>query len=146
MACGPGRSWCWANAASGCEGPLPDAAIDALRRYLQMRDLSDDLLAKDPEAPMIAKLSLEAPLTAAWIDEVLVAGFTRCAADLAAIDKRAAQTIALASTHWLRHTHGSHAAARGVPQDMLRAKLGHESLATTSIYAQAAKGRRHRAV
>ena len=37
-------------------------------------------------------------------------------------------------------------AARGVPQDVLQANLGHESLATTSIYLKGVKGRRHRAV
>jgi site-specific recombinase XerD len=33
-----------------------------------------------------------------------------------------------------------------VPQDVLQANLGHESLATTSIYVRAEKARRHRAM
>jgi site-specific recombinase XerD len=33
-----------------------------------------------------------------------------------------------------------------VPQDVLQANLGHESLATTSIYLKWEKGMRHRAV
>jgi site-specific recombinase XerD len=33
-----------------------------------------------------------------------------------------------------------------VPQDVLQANLGHESLATTSIYVRAEKGRRQRAM
>ncbi|TXC62171.1 site-specific integrase [Piscinibacter aquaticus] len=46
----------------------------------------------------------------------------------------------------MRHTYGSHAAARGVPQDVLQANLGHESLATTSIYVRAEKARKHKAM
>ena len=61
-------------------------------------------------------------------------------------DPRAASSIREASTHWLRHTYASHAAARGVPQDVLQANLGHESLATTSIYVRAEKARKHRAM
>ncbi len=127
------------------EVPLPDAAVDAVRQYLQTRDLCKDPLANPPETPLIAKLNLEAPLTAARIYEVLVTGFTRCAADVAANDRRAADTISAASTHWLRHTCGSHSVARGVSQHVLQANLGHESVATTSIYVRAEKGCRHRA-
>ena len=61
-------------------------------------------------------------------------------------DQKSAERIREASAHWLRHTYGSHASARGVPQDVLQSNLGHESLATTSIYLKAEKGRRHRAM
>lgn len=128
------------------EVPLPDPAVHALRAYLGARALSPEILDNDPEAPLIAKLSQEAALSAARIYEVLVAAFERCAATVSARDRRAAERIRAASTHWLRHTYGSHSAARGVPQDVLQANLGHESLATTSIYVRAEKGRRHRAV
>ena len=126
--------------------PLPDAAVQALQAYFADRDLDPDLLANPASTPIIAKLSLNAPLSAARLYEVLVHAFERCAAEWATRDRRAAERIREASTHWLRHTYGSHAAARGVPQDVLQANLGHESLATTSIYVQAEKGRRHRAV
>ena len=111
-----------------------------------MRELDSDPLANDPETPLISKLSLEAPLAAARIYEILVAGFERCATHVWTQDQRAAERIREASTHWLRHTYGSHSAARGVPQDVLQANLGHESLATTSIYVRAEKARKHRAM
>lgn len=128
------------------EVPLPDAAVAELRRYLASRRLPVCPTELGAETPLVARLGSVAPLTAARIYEVLVAGFRRCADDLEAIDARAAARIRLASTHWLRHTYGSHAAARGVPQDVLQANLGHQSLATTSIYVRAEQGRRHRAV
>lgn len=128
------------------EVPLPDTAVDALREHLADRGLSTDLLANDAATPLIARLSGPDPLSPARIYQVLVGAFSRCAADTAASDPRAAERIRQATTHWLRHTHGSHAAARGVPQDVLQANLGHQSLATTSIYVTAEKARRHRAV
>lgn len=143
--------WAWSIMVLGKrkkwrEVPLPDPAFEALQASLVMRDLDPDPLANDPETPLISKLSLEAPLSAARIYEILVAGFERCAREVWATDRRAAERIREASTHWLRHTYGSHSAARGVPQDVLQANLGHESLATTSIYVRAEKARRHRAV
>jgi len=143
--------WAWSIMVLGKrqkwrEVPLPEPAVQALQTYLAERELAPDPLANDPETPLIAKLSLEEGLSAARIYEVLVAGFERCALWVYREDPKAAERIREASTHWLRHTYGSHAAARGVPQDVLQANLGHESLATTSIYVRAEKARRHKAV
>jgi site-specific recombinase XerD len=143
--------WAWSLMVLGKrnkwrEVPLPDAALTALQGYFADRGLDQDLLSNPPATPLIAHLNRNAPLSAARLYEVLVHGFERCAAEWATRDRRAAERIREASTHWLRHTHGSHAVARGVPPDVLQANLGHESLATTSIYVQAEKGRRHRAV
>ena len=118
--------------------PLPDAAVQALQAHFADRGLNPDLLRNPPATPMIAQLGANAPLSAARLYEVLVTAFERCAADLAAQDRHAAERIREASTHWLRHTYGAHAAARGVPQHVLQANLGHESPATTSIYVRAA--------
>ena len=95
---------------------------------------------------MLAQLEANTALSPARIYELLVQGFDRCATDLAPRDPRSAQRIRQATTHWLRHTHGSNAVAKGVPQDVLQANLGHRSLATTSIYVTAEKGRRQRAI
>jgi integrase len=46
-----------------------------------------------------------------------------------------------ASTHALRHTFGTHAAAGDVPLDVIQKVLGHASLQTTTIYVQAEKKR-----
>ena len=128
------------------EVPLPEPAVQALRAFLTLRGLDPDPLANDPETALISKLALEAPLSAARIYDILVDAFERCAVHHWPRDPRAAERIRQASTLWLRHTYGSHAAARGVPQDVLQANLGHESLSTTSIYVRAEKARKHRAM
>lgn len=45
-----------------------------------------------------------------------------------------AAALEQASTHWLRHTHGTHAVSSGVPLDVVRCNLGHASLTTTTLY------------
>lgn len=39
-----------------------------------------------------------------------------------------------ASPHWMRHTHASHALARGAELIMVRDNLRHASISTTSTY------------
>ena len=53
-----------------------------------------------------------------------------------------ADVLFQASTHWLRHSHGTHAIAAGVPIDVVRENLGHSSLATTGVYVRADLSRR----
>lgn len=59
-----------------------------------------------------------------------------------------AEKLRRASTHWMRHTHATHALALGVGLTMVRDNLRHASLSTTSIYlhnddAKRAKQMRH---
>jgi site-specific recombinase XerD len=128
------------------EVPLPDPAVQALGDYLASRGLDRNPEANPPDTPLLSHLGREATLTTSRIYEILVTTFERCAVDVYSSDRRAADRIREASTHWLRHTYGSHSAARGVPQDVLQANLGHESLATTSIYMKSEKSRRHKAM
>ena len=143
--------WVWSimvlgKRAKWREVPLPDSTVESFREYLAARALPTDVYANPPETPVIARLDGTSALSAARIYEVLAAAFRRCADWTAATDPRAAQRIRLATTHWLRHTYGSHAAAAGVPQDVLQANLGHQSPATTAIYLRAEKGRKHEAI
>ena len=143
--------WAWSIMVLGKrnkwrEVPLPDAAMRALAEYLGARGLKADPLENDPDLPLLTRLASETPLTSARIYDVLDDAFERCAAAVYEVDKRSADQIRRASTHWLRHTYGSHAVAKGVPTDVVQANLGHESLATTSIYVRAEKGRRHKAI
>ena len=56
----------------------------------------------------------------------------QAAAELEGAD---AQRLMKASTHWLRHTHGSHSLASGVvPVEVVRRNMGHASLDTLSGY------------
>jgi site-specific recombinase XerD len=45
-----------------------------------------------------------------------------------------AQKLALASPHWMRHTHATHALAGGADLIAVRDNLRHASIATTSSY------------
>jgi site-specific recombinase XerD len=143
--------WAWSIMVLGKrkkwrEVPLPDPAVQALGDYLSSRGLSRNPEANPPDTPLLSHLGREAALTTSRIYEILATTFERCAVDVYTSDRRAADRIREASTHWLRHTYGSHSAARGVPQDVLQANLGHESLATTSIYMKSEKSRRHKAM
>ncbi|MGY4830473.1 tyrosine-type recombinase/integrase [Sphaerotilaceae bacterium SBD11-9] len=55
-----------------------------------------------------------------------------------------ARVLLRASTHWLRHTHGTHALALGTPLDVVQQGMGHASLATTTVYVRGEMGRRAR--
>jgi site-specific recombinase XerD len=56
--------------------------------------------------------------------------------------RRDAETLLRASTHWLRHTFGSHSIAAGAALDVVQRNLGHASLATTTIYTNPEMRRR----
>lgn len=56
------------------------------------------------------------------------------------VDKYLAEAgIAGASTHALRHTFATHHVKKGTKLDVVRQALGHESLATTSVYVDLAR-------
>jgi site-specific recombinase XerD len=56
-----------------------------------------------------------------------------------------AERLRAASSHWLRHTRGSHL-ADDIDLRHVRDMLGHASISTTSIYLHAEEDQRHRAV
>ena len=61
-------------------------------------------------------------------------------------DPKGAERFAKASTHWMRHSHASHAIAGGMPIEIAQQNLGHASLATTTVYVTTEKRRRMKAV
>ena len=61
-------------------------------------------------------------------------------------DAKGAERFHKASTHWVRHSHASHAIAAGMPIEIAQQNLGHASLATTTIYVTTEKRRRMKAV
>ena len=73
--------------------------------------------------------------------------FTNCAGVLRGQgDAKGAERFAKASTHWMRHSHASHAIAGGMPIEIAQQNLGHASLATTTVYVTTEKRRRMKAV
>ena len=61
-------------------------------------------------------------------------------------DAKGAARLASASTHWMRHSHASHAIAAGMPIEIAQQNLGHASLATTTVYVTTEAKRRMKAV
>lgn len=67
------------------------------------------------------------------------------AADIIAGDHpTVAEKLRRASPHWMRHTHATHALARGAELTTVRDNLRHALVATTSIYLQSDEVKRAR--
>lgn len=54
-----------------------------------------------------------------------------------------AELVRQASTHWLRHTAGSHMANKNIDLRYVRDNLGHESISTTNTYLHSSDSTRH---
>jgi site-specific recombinase XerD len=57
-----------------------------------------------------------------------------------------AEKLRRASPHWMRHTHATHALARGAELTTVRDNLRHASIATTSIYLHTDEVKRARQI
>lgn len=146
------------------EIPVPKSVVDSISRYFTRRGLDGDVSsAANIDAYLLGKsydwdqrmpqLAAGRPTTqpgegiaATTLARQLKEFFQRCGRRLIeAGDPRAAARLDKASTHWLRHTHASHAIAAGMPIEIAQQNLGHASLATTTIYVTTEKKRRLRA-
>ena len=147
------------------EVPVPTGVVEAISGYLASRGLPGGV-----DAPANAKAHLlghssdiaeRAPgLTRGRVATGACAGiapttlydqvkafFAACAKELRGQgDEKGAARLTKASTHWLRHTHASHAIANGMPIEIAQQNLGHASLATTTVYVKSEEKRRMKAV
>jgi len=147
------------------EVPLPLEVVEELGKYLASRQLDPDpenignqgahLLGKASDgAERATALQRSAQrfdprdgIAASTFYDQIKAFFTDCAGVLQGQgDVKGAERLARASTHWMRHSHASHAIARGMPIEIAQQNLGHASLATTTIYVTTESKRRMRAV
>ena len=119
---------------------MPTAVMMELRNYMAYRGFES--LAEIPEdTPLIDRLGManvaaDASLSLSHpaLYKTLKAFFREASVALADELEESARQIEKASTHWLRHTSGSHAVAKGVPIEVIRDNFGHASIGTTSIY------------
>lgn len=123
---------------------LPPLARTALDRYLVERGLPVTRARWHPGTPLIAGLGKHADTgitsTRLWH---LVRRFFSLAADLLGNDHPGAtEKLRLASPHWMRHTHATHALARGAELLTVRDNLRHASISTTSCYLHGDDARR----
>lgn len=112
--------------------PLARAALD---RYLLERGLPVSRARWNPATPLIGSLDGdETGITPLRLWEVM-RRFFRLAADIIEGDHPAlAEKLRRATPHWMRHTHATHALAKGVELSAVRDNLRHASISTTSIY------------
>ena len=120
--------------------PVPARAMKATRAYFESRSLDFDRAPAD------------APLLAALDDGMRPVGYQALQASFKSFLKRAMRNPDLsdaerqagtrASLHWLRHTHATRGAERGVPPDVQQANLGQVDPRTTARYYAAQLQRR----
>lgn len=114
------------------EVPVPLEVISELAKYLEDRGLNPD-----PRQGIAATT---------FYDQIK-AFFADCAQVLRGQgDSKGAERFDKASTHWMRHSHASHAIASGMPIEIAQQNLGHASLATATVHVTTEKRRRMKAV
>lgn len=127
---------------------LPPLARSALDRYLVERGLPVTPERWEPGTPLIGCIGQDSGRgitnTRLW---ALLRRFFRQAADLFQADTPAvAEKLRHASPHWMRHTHATHALARGAELTTVRDNLRHASISTTSIYLHGDEEKRARQI
>jgi len=125
---------------------LPPLARAALDQYLMQRQLPLSPARWDPKTPLIGNLENDnaAGITATRLWAVMRRFFTKVAEVIAADAPATAEKLRRASPHWMRHTHATHALARGAELTTVRDNLRHASVSTTSIYLHSDEVKRAR--
>ena len=139
---------------------VPDSVVDELGEYLVSRGLDADpesltnrgvfLIGQATDTPAwsaVARAGFERKdgISDAVMYRQFKAFFRECANAMTPIDARGAERLAAGSSHWLRHTHGTHAVAAGMPLDVVQQNMGHASLDTTTGYITSTAQRRLKA-
>lgn len=146
------------------EVPLPADVVGELARNMVARGLDADpenignrgafVLGKASDAAERAPglstgqaIDPRQGIAATTLSDQIKRFFEDCASVLRGQgDSKGAERFARASTHWMRHSHASHAIASGMPIEIAQQNLGHASLATTTVYVITEKRRRMKAV
>jgi site-specific recombinase XerD len=115
---------------------LPPVVVEILRENLAMRGLQDPLDPLDcaEGTPIIAQARGGQPLTPDGIGKIFKSIFSNAAAFMESHAPGSGRHLKRASTHWLRHTHSTHALGHGAELGEISAGLGHADLSTTSLY------------
>ena len=115
---------------------LPPVARSALDRYLLQRQLPITPTKWLPSTPLIGSLGTggRAGIADARLWRIVRRFFDQVAEVVEDESPGTAEKLRRASTHWMRHTHATHALARGAELTTVRDNLRHASVQTTSIY------------
>lgn len=144
------------------EVPVPDDVVDSLYGHAADRGLLPPISVEWHSIPLLGRIaeagfsegraqrSLKGAhegLSQHTIAELVKGHFERCAtAATISGDAAMATKLRKASTHWMRHTHATHALASGVELEVVRDNLAHASIATTSIYLTTEQKQRMKAM
>ncbi|QHB54715.1 tyrosine-type recombinase/integrase [Ralstonia solanacearum] len=125
---------------------LPPLARAALDRYLVERGLPITRARWDPKTPMIGGLGLDpnGSITGTRLWSVVRRFFWSAAEIIDSDPPLLAEKLRKASPHWMRHTHATHALARGAELTTVRDNLRHASVSTTLIYLHSDEAKRAR--
>jgi site-specific recombinase XerD len=123
---------------------LPPLARAALDRSLAQRGLPTTPARWNPKTPLVGSLEQEseAGITSARLWSVMRRFFGEAADVIQDHSPATAEKLRRASPHWMRHTHATHALARGAELTTVRYNLRHASLSTTSIYLHTDEAKR----
>lgn len=115
---------------------MPPMATASLDRYLAQRGLPVTPSRWLPSTPVIGRLSDdgERAITAARLWSVVRRFFRTVATVIADQNPALSDKLQRASTHWMRHTHATHALQLGADLTTVRDNLRHASISTTSTY------------
>lgn len=122
---------------------VPQIAREALQRYLTQRHLVAEPYQWDERQPILASIDNE-PISTARLWAITKRFFEIAAAQIAESSPHLAGKLKDASTHWIRHTHASHALELGADLTSVRDNLGHANITTTSTYLHGAEDARKR--
>lgn len=129
------------------EVPISPDLMEEINIHLKNRNLGRVGYVLE-DTPIIGKLrgSGRLPLSTSGLYQKLKKFFEEASRDIGLTDPMSAEKLKRASTHWLRHTHGSHAVGKGVPLEIVRDNLGHSNISTTSIYVHTDRNERYKAM
>ncbi|WP_321790587.1 phage integrase family protein [Burkholderia pyrrocinia] len=144
---GHGDHWLHVRGKGGKLGKvaLPSLARTALDQYLVQRGLPVTPARWNPATPLVGSIdedSVGIETTRLW--RVLRRFFVLVADAIQDEWPATAEKLRRASPHWMRHTHASHALARGAELIMVRDNLRHASISTTSTYLHSDEVKRAR--
>lgn len=112
---------------------LPPVVVETLKENLALRGLGNPLDC--PEGtPILAQARGGHALTPDGIGKVFKSIFSNAAAFMESRAPGSGRHLKNASTHWLRHTHSTHALGHGAELREVSAGLGHADVYTTALY------------
>jgi integrase/recombinase XerD len=126
--------------------PIVDAFLPEIPRFRKVFGLSE-WPAPHETTPLVFSLRAKTafrPLTRQTMWALFKEIFSHAAAVLEQVDPQRAAGLKAASTHWMRHTAATDMLDAGADLRTVQAILGHESLATTSIYSHTEDLKLHR--